>query len=371
MKTQKKNINYNFLGIALSILLISIGHYFLSPHHELAHNIFQRLYYIPVIWAAYKYGKNGGLLISVICGMVYLPHIFISWGMHPAYQINQIIEIVLFIIIGYTSGLLFEQKVNNQRLLLSYEKMALFGNLSRSIIRSLKTPIKSIHGMLIALEPFEKQHPAIVTFLDVIKTEAKSIETVRNDLISLVERKKLRLKKQNINEILFSFLSEAELGLKYKNIYLTKDISDVKLQGFVHKKALVESFHLLFGKLIENNESVDHILIYSKETSSNILIGGTKSELILDKYYYSKLSDLNSDNYHNYDMISVINVMNNHFGDCRFRWKDNHLDEFILVFPKKLKLPWYLKDGAARNKNEKKTKDGSIHGINENEKVLF
>ncbi len=373
MKTEnsKHDINYNIVGIAVSILLVTIGHYFFSPHHGLVHNVLQRLYYIPVIWAAYKYGKNGGLLISLICGIVYLPHILISWGMHPEYQINQIIEIVLFILIGYTSGLLFEQKVNDQRLLQSYEKMALFGNLSRSIIRSLKTPLKSINGMLIALEPFEKQNPAIGTFLDVIKTETKSIEVVRNDLISLVERKKLRLKKQNINEILFSFLSEAEMELKHKKIQVLKEISHVKLLGFVHKKSLIESFHHLIGKLTENNKSVDRIKIYSKETSSYLLIGGSKSEQQLDKYYYSKLSDLNSDNYHNYDMISVINVMNNHFGDCRFRWKDNELDEFILVFPKKIKLPWYLKDGTVRDKNNKNIKTKTTHNLLDKEKVLL
>lgn len=355
MKTNKK-INYNILGISLSIIFISIGHYLLSPHHGFLHNVLQRLYYIPIIWAAYKYGKNSGLIISIICGIVYLPHILITWGMHPEYQTNQIIEIILFIIIGFSSGLLFEQKVINQRLLQSYEKMALFGNLSRSIIRSLKIPLKAISGMLIALEPFEKQNPAMASCLDVIKIETKSIESVRNDLISLVERKKLRLKKQNINEILFSFLSEAEIGLRHKNILITKEISNVKFQGYVNKKALIESLHLLLGKLVENYKSIDRISIYSKETSAYILIGGFKSEPTLDKYYYSKLSDLNSDNYQNYEMISIINVMNNHFGDCRFRWKENDLDEFILVFPKKLKLPWYLKDEPVQDKTTHRIK---------------
>ncbi len=373
MKTQKNkyDINYNFIGIALSILLISMGHYLFSPHQGLVHNILQRLYYIPVIWAAYKYGKYSGLLTAVICGVIYLPHIYISWGMHPEYQINQMIEIILFVVIGFTSGLLFEQQVNDQRLLQSYEKMALFGNLSRSIIRSLKTPLKSINGMLIALEPIEKNNPAIATFLDVIRTETKSIETVRNDLISLVERKKLRLKKQNINEILFTFLSEAELKLKHKNISVLKSIPNLNLQGFIHKKALVDAMHLLIGMLTETHRTLDTISIYSKETSSYILIGGAKSEPLLDKYYFSKLSDLNADNFHNYDMISVINVMNNHFGDCRFRWKDSELDEFILVLPKRLKLPWYLKDGAKKdNKKEKVTAD-SKHKIIEREKVLL
>lgn len=342
--------------ITSSVLFISVGHYLLSPHHELLHNVLQRLYYLPVIWAAYKYGRLGGLLVSIVSGIVYLPHIVISWEMHPEYQINQIIEILLFIIIGFSSGLLFEQKVNNQRLLQSYEKMALFGNLSRSIIRSLKNPIKAINGMIISLEPFKKNNSSLAPSLEIIESEIKSIEKVRNDLISLVERKKLRLKKQNINNILFDFLSEADLSIKHKNLEIIKDVSNLKLQGYVNKNALKVSFHHLFGSLIVNLDTKQQLKFYSKDTGSYILVGATKSTIKLDKYYYSKLSDLNSDNYHNYDMINVINVMNNHFGDCRFRWEDNGLDEFILAFPKKIKLPWYLKDESYNHTSDNKEK---------------
>jgi len=223
-------------------------------------------------------------------------------------------------------------------------KRWLFLEVSRSIIKSLKAPIKSIKGMLIAFESVAQREPAAKTFLSVVKEEISAIENVRNDLIALVERKKLRLKKQNLNKILFDFTSEIETSLRYKKIRLVKKASNLKLQVYVNKVAINNALHHLVGSILEKKNPVQELKLSINETSSYAMIGGTIQDSILVNYYQSDLSVLNSAHYHEYDLIDVINIMNNHFGDAKFRWLDNQLVEFILVFPKKLKLPWYLKD---------------------------
>ncbi len=106
------------LGIILAG--VTIGHYLTPREYSVIHNVLQRLYYIPIIWAAYKFGVRGGIIVSIISGAVYLPHILLGWQEHPEYQLNQIIEISLFFIVGWCAGYLFEQKVRNHQLLQSY-----------------------------------------------------------------------------------------------------------------------------------------------------------------------------------------------------------------------------------------------------------
>lgn len=330
--------------ISAVIILVTAGHYLLDPVHMITHNVLQRLYYIPIIWAAYEYGRKGGLLVSVLSGLLYMPHIFITWRMYPEYQVNQLLEIIVFVTIGYSAGLLFEQKADNQRLLQSYEKMALFGSISRTIIRSLKTPIKAIKGMLVALEPMTEKSESLKTCLGVIRDEVLVVENVRNNLIALVERKKLRLKKHNMNEVMFGFMSEIEVSLSRKHIHFTKIAAGLKLSAYINKKAINEALHHLVGIMTTNNASVKEFKIYVGESTSHVWLGGSVQEIFLKGYYLSGLSCLDSDNYHDYNLINVINIMNNHFGDSRFRWDSGNLVEFILVFPKKLKLPWHLKD---------------------------
>lgn len=333
------------------LFIVTIGHYLTPQEHHIVHNVLQRLYYIPIIWAAYRYGVKGGIIVSVISGIVYLPHILFGWQLYPEYQLNQIIEIMLFFIVGWCAGFLFEQNALNRQMLQSYEKMALFGNLSRSIIRSLKGPLRAIQGMLIALEPIERKDAALQSCIQIIRDEVIRIESVRSDLISLVERKRLRLKRQNLNEVMFQFASQIETGLRFKDIRLSRQAQEIKIIAQFNKDALLAVLHQLVGALIERNRQARQLTLFSGQSLSYSWIGASTGEITLDSKYHSELVELSCEYHQEYDLMPVLNVMHNHFGDARFRWDEDRLIEFILVFPKRMKLPWHLRDEALPRKH--------------------
>ena len=95
------------LTIGLVIVLITILH-FLTPVDQIVwHEIYQRLYYIPIIAAALLYGLRGGLAASIFTTVVYLPHIYLHWQHgHFDYSINQYAEIVIFNLVGGVMGAL-------------------------------------------------------------------------------------------------------------------------------------------------------------------------------------------------------------------------------------------------------------------------
>ncbi len=337
----------NALRIAALLLVVTAGHYLAPPGYPVLHNVLQRLYYIPIIWAAYRYGIRGGITVAALSGLLYLPHIIFAWEAHPIYQVNQIVEIVLFQIAGVATGYLFEQKLLNQRQLQSYEKMALFGTLSRSIIRSLKRPLKSLNGMLIAVEPLAQRDQALASFLGVMRQEVETIEKVRGELISLVERKRMRLKRQSLTTTLFDFASQIELHLKLQDIKVQKSVKDLNLMAQLNKKAIKEILQQLVETMLESGNGISEITLYAGQSSSFVWIGATSDQIQLDSYFKSELATAQSDYPHDYELISVINVMNNHFGDVRIRKDEDGVIEFLLVFPKKLNLPWHLKDTVA------------------------
>jgi hypothetical protein len=98
--------------------------------------------------------------------------------------------------------------------------------------------------------------------------------------------------------------------------------------------------------MINIDPPAEELKVYTGESSSYVWLGATVQDILLTSYYLSDLSCLDNDSYPDYNLISILNTMNNHFGDVRFRWDGGNLVEFILVFPKKLKLPWHLKDEA-------------------------
>ncbi|MFZ1684119.1 MAG: hypothetical protein WAU88_08320 [Candidatus Zixiibacteriota bacterium] len=339
--------NRQIVWIGVIVLGITLGHYLTSVHFGIAHNILQRLYYVPIIWAAYRFGRRGGVWVSAVSSLLYLPHILITWRMHPEYQVNQILEILLFLIFGFAFGLLFERKANDQRLLQSYEKLALFGSLSRSVIRSLKAPVKSLQGMLMMMEPLAKRDPAIESCLTVMRGQTDTIAGIRNNLIALVERKKLRLKRHGLNVLAAGFISEIELSLRLKEIRLAQKLSPNQVFAQVNEPTIIEALHHLVGIMVDNLTPAQEVTIHTGESATHVWLGVSTQDVRLNSYYLSDLSCLNLDNWGDHNLIDIINTMNNHFGDLRFRWTDGNLIEFILVFPKHLRLPWYLKDEPA------------------------
>lgn len=330
-----------FLGV------ITAGHYLLPAEHHLLHNLLQRLYYAPIVWAAYQFGARGGALAAIVAGVLYLPHVIFGWSHHPEYQVNQFIEIILFVAIGLSAGYLFDQKVGMLRQLQSYERMALFGSLSRTIIRSLKNPIRIIEGMIMALEPRERRDPALAASLGIIRTEVGRIERVREDLIALVQRRALRLKTQNLNDLMFGFVSQIEASLSMKGIGVRRSASGVKVMANLNGEALLGILHPLVSAVIRPGNATKDLCFYTGQSTQYAWLGATAGTRELEHRGPGDLEGIDSDPYYEYDLVSIYHVMNNHYGEIRWRWCKGGLVEFLLLFPRRLKLPWYLRDEPA------------------------
>ncbi|HYS43222.1 MAG TPA: sensor histidine kinase, partial [Geobacteraceae bacterium] len=103
----------NLVRVALltaSILGISLLHYLTPLHRPVLHDIFQRLYYIPIIYAAFWFGLRGGLVSSIVVSILYAPHILFQWGGGPSLEMEKFLEIVLYNVVGGITGFLSQRE---------------------------------------------------------------------------------------------------------------------------------------------------------------------------------------------------------------------------------------------------------------------
>ena len=164
-----------FWLIALGIALMSAGHYLTPPHLVLWHNLFQRLYYLPIVYAAISFGWVGGVVTALLSGLFYAPHIAITWGggehehssMGLYASVGQYAEIIMFFGVGALTGILAdrerERKEELQRttrkleqvyreLQNSFEqikradRLSAIGQLSAGLAHEIRNPLASIDG---------------------------------------------------------------------------------------------------------------------------------------------------------------------------------------------------------------------------------
>lgn len=97
--------------LVLLSLPVLAAHYFTPPIEEYFafHALYQRVLYIPILLGAFWYGLRGGVLVSVAVSIGYFPHIMHDWGGHLfSSNTNQLLEIVMYLMVGSLTGVLVD-----------------------------------------------------------------------------------------------------------------------------------------------------------------------------------------------------------------------------------------------------------------------
>ncbi len=195
------------------IVAISMFHYLTPLHFHYLHDIFQRLYYLPVILAAIWFGIRGGLACSLVVSIVYAPHILFQWGGTFTLELEKYLEIILYNVVGGVTGLLAqreqERSVELQKtaegLELSYkklqeqseqliaienslrraEKLSTIGEMAAMLAHEIRNPLGSIRGTAEILKDDYRPGDAKYEFIDIQIKETERLNRVVEDFLRM------------------------------------------------------------------------------------------------------------------------------------------------------------------------------------------
>ncbi len=149
-------------------LLITVLHYRTPAHDAWIHDILRRLYYLPILFAAFSEGVRGGISLSVFVSLIYFPHAFLSLvARDPGDALEKGLEILLYNIVAVVAGLLVDrerrERAKQERLagdlssalseqrriesqLIRAGRLGALGEMTAGIAHEIKNPLHALKG---------------------------------------------------------------------------------------------------------------------------------------------------------------------------------------------------------------------------------
>ncbi|HWB95643.1 MAG TPA: ATP-binding protein [Bryobacteraceae bacterium] len=232
--------------VAVGIAVATALHYLTSPSLILWHNLFQRLYYLPIIYAAIYFGWRGGLAASTVSALCYIPHILMTWHHMPDYAVNQYAEIIVFFLVGTTTGVLADrgrkQRVAlesasaqlarvNRELQDSFEqvrradRLSAIGQLAASLAHEIRNPLASIDGAANLIESPQTPDDVRTGSIAVIHKETQRLNRLLTNLLDFARPRKPQFQAVEAGPLIDAVMSLLEHSAKQKEISLRKQIA--------------------------------------------------------------------------------------------------------------------------------------------------
>ncbi len=245
--TSSRNRLYVWIVIVVTIILVTVLH-FLTPVDLIVwHEIFQRLYYFPIIAAALLFGMRGGLAASVFTTVVYSPHVFLHWQEgHFNYSINQFAEIVIFNLVGGIMGALgdrlrkarerAERNAEQKRQaydelqatfqqLLQAEKLASLGELAAGIVHEVRNPLASIKGAIEILEDELAADSPRREFSELAKSEINRLDRLVGEFLRFARPAAPLKSSVDLNRIVESVVTLIEQQAASQSVAIVRNLN--------------------------------------------------------------------------------------------------------------------------------------------------
>ncbi len=282
------------LVAAIGIAIATALHYLTPPSLILWHELFQRLYYLPIVYAAIYFGWRGGLLASAFAALCYIPHILMMWQHHmPEYAMNQYAEIIVFFLVGTVTGILADRgrrqrmeleaaseqlaKVNRD-LQDSFEqirradRLSAIGQLSASLAHEIRNPLASIDGAANLVESPQTPEDMRRGAFAIIHKEIQRLNRLLTNLLDFARPRQPEFQAMDPDRLIDSIITLAGHSAQQKGIAIRKEVSPSTPSFECDPEQMKQVLLNLAINAVQAMTTPGEILVSARRTDSAVMI---------------------------------------------------------------------------------------------------
>lgn len=188
--------------ILAGIFGVTYLHYSTAPGFVGLHAVYRYFYFLPIVYAALRFGYWGGLLSAMVASLLFAPHIIFKWGNFQEDSTNDLLVVVVFFCVAIITGVTVDRlraareahRVTAQELAASLrkveeqgeelrraERLSALGSLAGGLAHQIRNPVGIIRASAQLLESDGKSETRETAA--VIEEESDRIEHLIQDLL--------------------------------------------------------------------------------------------------------------------------------------------------------------------------------------------
>ncbi len=212
--------------IAGGLVGITYLHYSTAPGFAGLHAVYRYFYFLPIVYAALRFGYWGGLLAALAASILFAPHIIFKWGNFPEDSINDLLVVVVFLCVAIITGVTVDSLRTAQEAhrrtaddlaaslhkleeqgeeLRQAERLSALGSLAGGLAHQIRNPVGIIRASAQLLE-VDDDPDARETAL-VIEEESDRIEHLVQDLLRYADGARPQLQPEDVCAVIDSVVA--------------------------------------------------------------------------------------------------------------------------------------------------------------------
>ena len=273
-----------FVLMVIMVGAIGVLHAVTPGYMILYHDTYRRLSYFPIVIGAILYGIRGGLILSLLSCLAFVPHLYTFWAEGPEAYYSELSEILFYLAAGVVIGLISSSENRlrkkyqdlSEKLGRSYErlskqasrlleaekqlgesrKLSMLGRVSASLAHEIKNPLASIKGAAeILADEVGEDHPKY-EFVEIMRAEISRLNHSVEKVLDYCRgsRSKQDHEFKPVGKVIDHVLSLMHTQVKEKAIR-----TDVRYKGAANEIEIQEApvIQILLNVLINAADAVN------------------------------------------------------------------------------------------------------------------
>jgi signal transduction histidine kinase len=238
------------LTVFVPILAIGTLHYVSPPDPAWVHDVLRRLYYLPIVVAAFQAGKRSALTAALLVTFTYLPHAFLHGAEHaghhlvhgfhrdPGDTVHKALEIVLYHVVAFVAGELadrerrrrseleaaLDERRRLERQLIRAGRLGALGELVAGIAHEIRNPLHALRGTAEVVDPLIPRDTAERRMWELHVSELERLGRVAERFLSFATPTPVQMNVIELREVAERLVSLISADARKRNIDVSSSV---------------------------------------------------------------------------------------------------------------------------------------------------